>query len=161
MGEGRKEGGGERTACVYVGETFDGCGSVGAGYADANGIGACVSVKGLRERVKEEDGKVTHKPLRRKMPTSCIFRLRSICKLQINGSGSRTVTTSETALMEPGMDTAKMVFTQEPSTFASQVLCTGVHWKTERSISAILLARITKAKHQRKAVKRGMRPKMR
>lgn len=59
------------------------------------------------------------------------------------------------------MQAARRMFTQEPSTFTSQALCTDVHWKMERKISVTLLARITKAKNYRKAVKRGMEPKMR
>ena len=61
------------------------------------------------------------------MPTNWIFRFRSMCKFQINGIGSRKVTTSEITLREPGMQAAKRMFTQEPSTFKSQALCTGVH----------------------------------
>ena len=121
----------------------------------------CISARSLRELLKK-DGKTTYKPLSRNIPTSCIFRLRSICKFQINGSGSRTVTTSEAALIAAGMVAAKRGFTQEPSTSVSQALCRGVHWKMERKTSAImLLARITKARHQRNMVKRGTMPKMR
>ncbi len=50
-----------------------------------------------------------------------------MCKSQINGNGSRTVTTSEITLMEAGMHAAGRMFTQEPSTSESQALCTGVH----------------------------------
>ena len=143
-----------------MGEALDDDGSVGTGYADAAvwWLGSVASR--LREWVNE-DGKTTYKPLRRKMPTNWILRFRSMCRFQINGNGSNTVMTSETTLMDPGMHAAKRMLTQEPSTSRSHALFTGVHWKTERKASAMLLARITKAKIQRMVVKRGMTPKMR
>ena len=63
--------------------------------------------------------------------------------------------------MAPGMQAARMMSTQEPGTVGSQALLTGVHWKTERKISATLLAMMRTARDQRSAVKRGTEPKMR
>ena len=61
-----------------------------------------------------------------------------MCRFQINGRGSKKVTTSETTLIEAGIQAAKRMFTQEPSTSKSQALCTGVH-STQISESASLI----------------------
>ena len=63
--------------------------------------------------------------------------------------------------MEPGMHAASKMFTHTPGVVGSQALWTGLHWKTERKISATLLAKMMAARHQRSFVKLGTEPKTR
>lgn len=113
-------------AGVFVGEPFDYYYAVGAGYADA-GSGECLWI--LKLAIKKE--LEAYMSLNRKIPTSWTLRFSFMCKFHIIGIGSRTVTTSETTLIAPGMHAANKMLTQLPLASSSQALWTD--WRNNLS----------------------------
>lgn len=80
----------------------------------------------------------THKPPSIKIPSNCTFRLHCICMPQINGIGRNTVAKSATTLIAAGVVAAINVLRHVPGVGGSQALCTGVHWKMDMTIWAVL-----------------------
>ena len=73
-----------------------------------------------------------------KMASNWTFRFHNMCMPQISGMGKKTVAKSATTLIEAGMVAATKVFRHVPGVAGSQALCTGVHWKIDMTIWAVL-----------------------
>lgn len=73
-----------------------------------------------------------------KIPSNGTFRLHSKCSLHISGIGRKTVAKSAATLIAAGVVAATNVFKHVPGVVGSQALCTGLHWKMDITIWAIL-----------------------